>query len=87
MGRHLRERQTPALVGESDMSNQRFRAELKEEAEHQVNECGHGVTDVAERLGVSSHIPYSSGLKAVKNEQQAQELIDKSGSKDLDISK
>ncbi|MAG31650.1 MAG: IS3 family transposase, partial [Deltaproteobacteria bacterium] len=37
------------------MSQRRFTAEFKDEAVRQVTERGHPVTEVAARLGVSSH--------------------------------
>lgn len=60
------------------MRNQRYAPEFKGEAVRQVTETGHRVSDVAERLGVSSHSLYNwvKAVKPDKNEQQAQELND-----------
>lgn len=41
------------------MSTQRFTLEFKEEAVKQVVECCYSVPDVAARLGISAHSPYS----------------------------
>lgn len=60
------------------MSTQRFTPEFKEEAVKQVTERGYSVTEVAARLGVSSHSLYK-WVKAVtpdNSEKQAAELIE-----------
>lgn len=60
------------------MSTPRFTPEFKEEAVKQVTERGYSVTEVAARLGVSSHSLYK-WVKAVapdNSEKRAAELIE-----------
>jgi len=60
------------------MSSQRFTPEFKEEAVKQVTERGYSVTEVAARLGVSSHSLYK-WVRAVTPDDSAQraaELIE-----------
>ena len=60
------------------MSNQRYSPEFKDEAVRQVVDRGYSVSEVAERLGVSSHSLYK-WVKVVKpdnSEQQAAALIE-----------
>ena len=60
------------------MSSQRFPPEFKDEAVRQIVERGYSVTEVAERLGVSTNSLYK-WVKAVrpdKKEQHATELVD-----------
>lgn len=63
------------------MSTQRFTPEFREEAVRQVVDRGHGVPEVAARLGVSAHSLYE-WVKAVspdKTEQQSKELLEAKG--------
>ncbi len=60
------------------MSNQRYTPEFKDEAVKQVVERGYSVSDVSQRLGVSSHSLYK-WVKAVQpdqSESQAAELAE-----------
>lgn len=60
------------------MSTQRYSPEFKEEAVRQIVDRGYSVSEVSQRLGVSSHSLYK-WVKAVKpdqTEKQAAELID-----------
>ncbi len=60
------------------MSSQRYSPEFKDEAVRRVLDRGHPVTEVAQRLGVSSHSLYK-WVKAVrpdKTEKNAAELIE-----------
>lgn len=59
------------------MINQRYSAEFKDEAVRQVVDRGHSVSEVAERLGVSSHSLYKwvKGVKPSKSEQEAAVLV------------
>jgi transposase len=60
------------------MSSQRYTPEFKDEAVRQIIERGYSVTEVSERLGVSSHSLYK-WVKAVqpdKTEQHAAELVE-----------
>ncbi|MFK7887468.1 MAG: IS3 family transposase [Gammaproteobacteria bacterium] len=60
------------------MSGQRYTPEYKEEAVRQIVERGYSVTEVAERLGVSSHSLYKwvKAVKPDKSEQLVGELND-----------
>jgi transposase len=60
------------------MSNQRYSPEFKDEAVRQVTERGYSVTEVAERLGVSTHSLHKwvKAVKPGKADQQAAELTD-----------
>jgi transposase len=60
------------------MSSQRFAPEFKDEAVRQVLERGYGVTEVAQRLGVSAHSLYKwiKAVKPNKSEQHATELVE-----------
>jgi len=60
------------------MSSQRYSPEFKDEAVRQIIERGYSVTEVSERLGVSSHSLYK-WVKAAKpddTERNAAELIE-----------
>lgn len=60
------------------MSTQRYSPEFKEEAVRQIVDRGYSVTQVSQRLGVSSHSLYK-WVKAVKpdrTDQQAADLIE-----------
>jgi transposase len=60
------------------MSSQRYSPEFKDEAVRQIIERGYSVSEVSERLGVSSHSLYK-WVKAVQpdnSEQQAAELVE-----------
>jgi transposase len=60
------------------MGRQRFTPEFKDEAVRQVTERGHPVTEVAARLGVSSHSLYK-WVRAVgpsKEEERSDELLE-----------
>lgn len=60
------------------MSTQRYSPEFKEEAVRQIVDRGYSVTEVSQRLGVSSHSLYK-WVKAVKpdrTDQQAADLIE-----------
>lgn len=58
------------------MSNQRYSPEFKDEAVRQVVDRGYSVTEVAERLGVSTHSLHKwvKAIKPDKTDQQATEL-------------
>jgi transposase len=60
------------------MSSQRYSPEFKDEAVRQVLDRGHPVTEVAQRLGVSSHSLYKwvKAVKPDKTEENAAELIE-----------
>jgi len=60
------------------MSSQRFAPEFKDEAVRQVLERGYPVTEVAQRLGVSSHSLYKwiKAVKPNKSDQYATELVE-----------
>jgi transposase len=53
------------------MSSQRFPPEFKDEAVRQIVERGYKVTEVAERLGVSTNSLYK-WVKAVKTDKKVQ---------------
>jgi len=60
------------------MSSQRYSPEFKDEAVRQIVERGYSVSEVSERLGVSSHSLYK-WVKAVtpdKTEQKTAELVE-----------
>jgi len=60
------------------MSNQRYSPEFKDEAVRQIIDRGYSVSEVSERLGVSSHSLYK-WVKAVspdKTEENAAELVE-----------
>lgn len=60
------------------MSSQRFPPEFKDEAVRQIVERGYKVTEVAERLGVSTNSLYKwvKAVKPDKKEQNTAELVD-----------
>ena len=60
------------------MSTQRFPPEFKQEAVRQIVERGYAVTEVATRLGVSSHSLYKWVKAATpdKSVSQASELLE-----------
>ncbi len=60
------------------MGRQQFTPEFKGEAVRQVTERGHPVTEVAARLGVSSHSLYKwvRDVKPSKEEERSDELLE-----------
>jgi transposase len=60
------------------MGRQRFTPEFKDEAVRQVTERGHPVTEVAARLGVSSHSLYKwvRAVRPSKEEERSDELLE-----------
>jgi transposase len=60
------------------MSSQRFPPEFKDEAVRQIVERGYKVTEVAERLGVSTNSLYKwvKAVKPNKKEQNTAEVIE-----------
>ena len=60
------------------MSSQRFAPEFKDEAVRQIVERGYKVTEVAERLGVSTNSLYKwvKAVKPDKKEQNTAELVE-----------
>lgn len=60
------------------MGQKRFTAEFKDEAVRQVTERGHPVTEVAVRLGVSSHSLYKwvKAVRPSKGEERSDELLE-----------
>lgn len=60
------------------MSSQRYTPEFKDEAVRQIVDRGYSVTEVSERLGVSSHSLYKwvKAVKPDKTEEQAAALIE-----------
>ena len=60
------------------MSSQRYTPEFKDEAVRQIVERGYSVSEVSERLGVSSHSLYQwvKAVKPDKTEQNAAELVE-----------
>ena len=60
------------------MSRQRYSPEFKDEAVRQIIERGYSVTEVSQRLGVSSHTLYKwvKAVKPDKSEQHATELVE-----------
>jgi len=65
-------------MGGSEMSNQRFSPEFKDEAVRQIVDRGYSVAEVSERLGVSAHSLYKwvKAVKPDKTDEQAAALID-----------
>lgn len=60
------------------MSTQRYSPEFKEEAVRQIVDRGYSVTEVSQRLGVSSHSLYKwvKAVKVDRTDQQAADLIE-----------
>ena len=60
------------------MSSQRFAPEFKDEAVRQIIERGYKISEVAERLGVSTNSLYKwvKAVKPDKTEQNTAELIE-----------
>jgi transposase len=60
------------------MGRQRFTPEFKDEAVRQVTERGYPVTEVAVRLGVSSHSLYKwvRAVRPSKEEERSDELLE-----------
>jgi transposase len=60
------------------MSSQRYTPEFKDEAVRQIIERGYSVSEVSQRLGVSSHSLYKwvKAVKPDKTDEQVAELID-----------
>jgi len=60
------------------MGHQRYTPEFKDEAVRQVTERGRPVTEVAARLGVSSHSLYKwvRGVRPSKEEERSGELLE-----------
>ena len=60
------------------MSSQRYTPEFKDEAVRQIVERGYSISEVSERLGVSSHSLYKwvKAIKPDKTEQHAAELVE-----------
>jgi transposase len=60
------------------MSRQRYTPEFKDEAVRRGTERGHSVTEVAARLGVSSHSLYKwvRAVRPSKEEERSDELLD-----------
>jgi len=60
------------------MGHQRYTPEFKDEAVRQVLERGHPVSEVAERLGVSSHSLYKwvRDVRPSKDEKRSDELLE-----------
>lgn len=60
------------------MGQQRFTPEFKDEAVRQVTERGYKVTEVAARLGVSSHSLYKwvRAVRPSKEEERSEDLIE-----------
>ena len=60
------------------MGHQRYTPEFKDEAVRQVIERGHPVTQVAARLGVSSHSLYKwvSAVRPSKEEERSDDLLE-----------
>ena len=59
------------------MSNKRYTEEFKIEAVKQITERGYSITDVANRLGVTTHSLYAWRKKYGQGSQKAAELDDK----------
>ena len=59
------------------MSGQRYTPEFKNEAVRQVIERGYSVSEIAKRLGVSTHSLYKwvNSVHPDKSESQAEELV------------
>ena len=60
------------------MGHQRYTPEFKDEAVRQVTERGHPVTQVAARLGVSSHSLYKwvRDVRPSRDEERSGELFE-----------
>ncbi len=60
------------------MSSQRYTPEFKDEAVRQVIERGYSVSEISERLGVSSHSLYKwvKAVKPDKAEKNTAELVE-----------
>ena len=60
------------------MSGHRYSPEFKDEAVRQVIERGHSVAEVADRLGVSTHILYKwvNAVKPDNSVQKENELLE-----------
>jgi transposase len=60
------------------MGSQRYTPEFKDEAVRQVTERGYSVSEVAERLGVSTHSLYKwvKAIKPDKSDQHSRELLE-----------
>jgi transposase len=60
------------------MAGQRYSPEFKDEAVRQVTDRGYSVSEVAERLGVSTHSLYKwvRVIKPDKSEQHSKELLE-----------
>lgn len=60
------------------MSSQRYTPEFKDEAVRQITERGYSVSEVAMRLGVSSHSLYKwvKAVKPGKAQDQSQEILE-----------
>jgi transposase len=60
------------------MGHQRYTPEFKDEAVRQVLERGHPVSEVAARLGVSSHSLYKwvRDVRPSKDEKRSDELLE-----------
>lgn len=60
------------------MSGQRYTPEFKDEAVRQVVERGYSVSEIAKRLGVSTHSLYKwvNAVHPDKSESQAEELAE-----------
>ena len=60
------------------MGSQRYTPEFEDEAVRQVTERGYSVSEVAERLGVSTHSLYKwvKAIKPDKSDQQSRELLE-----------
>ena len=56
------------------MSSKRYSPEFKDEAVRQVTERGYSVTDVADRIGVSTHSLYKWVRAARPKDKEASEL-------------
>ena len=62
------------------MSSQRYSPEFKDESVRQIIERGYSVTEVSERLGVSTKSPHK-WLDSVRGRQRAAEKADMGESK------
>lgn len=60
------------------MNNQRYTPEFKDEAVRQVLDRGYSVTEISQRLGVSTNSLYKwvKAVKPDKSEQHASELLE-----------
>jgi transposase len=68
---------------ESHLSSHRYTPEFKDEAVRQIVDRGYSVTEVSQRLGVSSHSLYkwAKAAKPDKTEKHAAELIEATAAK------